>query len=331
MEESLETHRPKFVIPITGPLMKYRLEIIKEVSKSVIKHMIIFTDKYSYNLYKDYHNIFDFVIMDDYRNKDKFSIENELLLNCDTEEEYLKKFNEFYGDKTGVYYPWELHRFVFEYLMENNITNFVITQTDFIFYDDSDMMIEFFNTIPKGSLYTPLMGEEGDKRDWLWNELQKKFKQIKFEYDGILKAADGFLRGFNFYNVEDMKLFYNIWSEAIKIPITNKYAHITKMAYTDFIVPWLMQVFAKQKNYNFNDMHDFTFMKKYGKNIGRHYTRVEDTIYAGPRPGWEKYGFDYSDTSSIKNFIKNNKVALKNYYGPFDVEITDEYVLTRMR
>ena len=88
---------PKFIIPITGPLMKYRLEIIKEVSPNVIKHMIIFTDEFSYNLYKDYHDVFNFVIMDDYRNKDKFSIDNEHLLNCDTEEEYLSKFNDFYN------------------------------------------------------------------------------------------------------------------------------------------------------------------------------------------------------------------------------------------
>jgi len=322
----------KFIIPITGPLMKYRLEIIKEVSPSVIKHIIIFTDSYSYNLYKDYHSIFKFVIMDEYRNEDKFSMENEFLINCETEEEYLSKFNDFYGSKTGIYYPWELHRFIFKYLIENNILNFVITQTDFIFYDSYDIMEEFFKSVPKGSLYMPLMGEEGDKREWLWNDLQKKFKQIEFKYDGTLRAADGYLRGFNFHNVEDMKLFYDIWNEAIKIPVTKKYGHMTKMAYTDFIVPWLMQVFAKQKNYKFNDMHQHILVKKYNRYIGRHITRPEDTLYAGKRESWKHHNFDYSDVSSTKSFIKNNKDKLEKFYsGTFDIEITNKYVFTKLK
>ena len=323
---------PKFIIPITGPLMKYRLEIIKEVSPNVIKHIIIFTDKFSYNLYKDYHDVFNFVIMDDYRNKDKFSIDNEHLLNCDTEEEYLSKFNDFYNHEKGIYYPWEIHRFIFEYLMENNITNFVITQTDFIFYDNSDMMEEFFKSVPKGSLYMPFMGEEGDKRNWLWDDLQKKFEQIEFKYDGTLRAADGYLRGFHFHSVEDMRLFYDIWSEAIKIPITKKYGHITKMAYTDFVVPWLMQVFAKQKNYTFKDMYEHILVKKFNRYIGRHITRPEDTLYAGKRESWQHHNFDYSDVTSIKSFIKNNKDKLEKFYeGTFDVKITDNYVFTKLK
>ena len=329
---NISTSSPKFIIPITGPLLKYRLDIIREVSPNIKDHLIIFTDKFSYNLYEEHHDFFNFVLMDDYRNNNSFSLQYELFPDFKTEEEFLKGFHSFYGAETGVYYPWEVHRFIFEYLIENNILNFVITQTDFIFYDNSDMMDEFFRLIPKGSLYMPFMGEEGDKRNWLWDDLQEKFKQIEFKYDGTLKAADGFLRGFNFHNIQDMQLFYDIWSEAIKMPITRKYGHITKMAYTDFIVPWLMQVFAKQKNYTFKDMHSHTFVEKYNRYIGRNITRPEDTLYAGARDAWQHHNFDYSNTSSIKNFIKNNKDELANFYsGTFEVTVTDNHIFTKLK
>ena len=67
------------------------------------------------------------------------------------------------------------------------------------------------------------------------------------------------------------------------------------------------------------------------REIGRHYSRVEDTIYTGPKHYWDSYNFDYSDTTTISSFIKNNKEQLKNFYvGTFrEVEITDNFVYTK--
>jgi hypothetical protein len=323
--------RPTFITTLTGPFLKYRLDLLRKVSPSIKEHILIFTDKFSYKFYEEHHDFFEFVFMDEYREKDDFSMEYELFPKFESSEEFLEKFSSFYGRDTGVYYPWETHRFIFEYLMDNEILNFAIVDTDFIFQDNIDMISEYFDTIPVGTFAMPMMGEDIHDRSDVWNEVQKNYKEILLTYNGKLMSCDGFFRGFHFHNKEDMDLFYRIWCETIQIPIKQGAAHIHSLYNTDFIVPTLMQMFATHKDYNFYDMHHFTFMKKYGKNIGRHYTRVEDTIYVGPRPGWERYGFDYSDNSSIKNFIKNNKEALKNYYVPFDVEITDKHVLTRLR
>ena len=322
---------PKLIIPITGPLLKYRLDIIREVSPNVKDHLIIFTDKFSYDLYEEHHDFFNFVLMDEYRNKDSFSLKYELLPEWKTEKEFLEKFDSFYSNDTGVFYPWEIHRFIFDYLIENNILNFVITQSDFIFQNDSAIIKEFFDTIPQGTFYTPLMGKEPHNSNYIWSEIQNKFPQLKLKYDETLYATDGYFRGFYFNNVYDMKLFYNIWCEAIKIPIKNKSRHMTPLFYTDFIVPSLMQFFTKQKDYKLYDMYEFAFVKKFGKDIGKHYTRVEDTIYAGEREQWKPHNFNYSNTSTVSNFIKNNKDQLKIYYGPFDTTITDKHVYTRMK
>ena len=79
-------------------------------------------------------------------------------------------------------------------------------------------------------------------------------------------------------------------------------------------------------------MQEIIYMKEFNKAICRHSTRPEDTIYVGPRHGWiSKHNFDYSDTTTISNFIKNNKEKLINYYGSYDVTITDTHIYTRMR
>ena len=74
-------------------MMMYRLDIMKKSSPDIIKdYVIIFTDRYSYNLYKEkgYHNDFNFVIIDDIRNNFPISLEYEQILELPTEEEYLK-------------------------------------------------------------------------------------------------------------------------------------------------------------------------------------------------------------------------------------------------
>tara|TARA_R110000772_G_scaffold249384_1_gene363597 strand:- start:57 stop:1049 length:993 start_codon:yes stop_codon:yes gene_type:complete len=322
---------PKIVITVTGPLLKYRLDIIREVSPNIKDYLIIFTDRFSYDLYHEHHDFFNFVLMDEYRNKNPFSLKYERFPDFKTEAEFLEKFDTFYGNNTGVYYPHEVHRFVFDYLIENNILNFVITQSDFIFQNDSTMIKEFFDNIPQGTLYGPTMGNESQNSDYVWNSIQEKFPLISLKYDKSLISCDGFLRGFFFNNICDMKLFYNIWNEAIQIPIKNKYRHASPLYFTDFIVPTLMQFFAKQKNYNFCDMYKFTFIKKMGKDIGRHYTRVEDTLYMGEREGWKNHNFDYSDTSTVSNFIENNKERLIRYYEPFNTTATNKHVYTRMK
>jgi hypothetical protein len=322
---------PKLIIPITGPLLKYRLDLIREISPNIKDYLIIFTDKFSYGLYKEHHDFFNFVLMDDYRNKDSFSLKYELFPEYKTEKEFLEKFNSFYSNDTGVFYSWEVHRFIFNYLIENNILNFVITQSDFIFQNDASIIKEFFDTIPQGTFYAPIMGKEQHNSDYIWSEIQNKFPQLQLKYDETLPSCDGFFRGFYFNDVYDMQLFYSIWCEAIKIPIKKKMRHQTPFFYTDFIATALMHFFTKQKSYKLYDMYKFVFVKRLNRDIGKHYTRVEDTIYAGERSQWATHNFNYSDTSTVSNFIKNNKVQLKNYYEPFNTTVTDKHVYTRMK
>lgn len=322
--------QPVFVITLTGPLLKYRLDILRRVCPSVREYIIIFTDKFSYDLYHAHHDFFNFVIMDEYRNKSQFSIDHEILTEHTTEEEFLDDFSSVYNRDNGIYYPWEIHRFALDYLAENNILNFVLTQSDYIIRDDISLIREFFDSIPQGLIYAPTMGVDPHRREHIWEPLQESFPEINLRYDGEIAMTDGYFRGFHFHSKDDIYLFLRIWNKAIEYPYLEKAHHSTSMAFTDHIYTQLAHIFKQERNYNIVDMYIPTLIR--GVYIGRHATRPEDTIYAGPREAWKVNNFDYTNTGSISEFIINNKDKLKQFYSnTFDVEITDSHVFTKLK
>ena len=47
--------RPTFITTLTGPFLKYRLDLLRKVSPSIKEHILIFTDKFSYKFYEEHH------------------------------------------------------------------------------------------------------------------------------------------------------------------------------------------------------------------------------------------------------------------------------------
>lgn len=330
----------KFIIQLTGPFLKYRLDILAEACPEARHFLLCLTNKESYELYKEYHDFFQFIIMDDYRKDHPISLKHELFPNYKTEEEFCEKINSFYGKETGKFYSYDIHRFIFPYLIENNILNFAITDTDFILANDFNLLDRFFENVPEKSCYGPWFGEDlRDKELKLkfWkDEIQPYFPNIKLE-SPFIRDLDGFTRGFNFENIEDMKLVYNLWNKSLETIFDNEYYNTYLkgnngvIMHTEWVIAHIMQFFQYQRNYKFIDSHSL-FRVDY-QTVGVHKTRVEDTFYLGKRPGWENYNFDYSNVSSISNFIKNNKNQLHEYYSNHfgNFEITDTHVYTRIK
>lgn len=326
----------KFVIQATGPILTYRLEILRKVCPVSRHFIIVLTNKFSYNeFYKNFHDFFEFVIMDDYRNDKPISLEFEQFPDFKTEEEFFQKIHTFYGNQTGKYYPFDIHRFIFPYLMKKNILNFAIIDSDFILVDDFNLLNDFFDNIPVGALYGPWHGEDAfkEERIKMWNIIQPNFPQIKLD-SSFLRTCDGWIRGFHFRNLEEMELLYNLWNSGLDVTFTNNMFGYGSaiICQTEWVISHIMQFFENHLNYEFRDCYDFMSVKNHNIKIGKHYTRVEDTIYAGPRDCWKHFNFDYSDTSTISAFIKNNKEPLRKYYeGPFKhVNITDNFVYTKL-
>jgi hypothetical protein len=327
----------KFVVAITGPLLKYRLEILKDACPNARDYLLFLTDKDSYDLYHNYHVFFDFVIMDDYRKNYPISLKYEVFPDFKTEEEFLKNINNFYGAVTGNFYPYAISRFIFPHLLDNDVLNFCIICSDTILSNDTNLLKTIFDNIPVGCCYANNMGSDDVGREQklnFWkNEVQPLFPQIKLE-SPYFKACDGFLRGFHFRNKEDMKLFFDLWNTSMEIALSNDdYLKIDGIGGIIFGAEWIsghiMGFFEYQLNYQFIYYIDLVEINR-EKGLS-HCSRPDDTFYLPSRKStWPQ--FDYSDLSSISSFIKNNKEELFNYYnGPtFQCEVTDKYVYTRL-
>lgn len=329
----------KFIVQLTGPVVKYRLEIIKDACPNAKDFLIYFTNKESYPLYKEYHDYFNFVIMDDYREKYPISLKYEQLPNYKTEKEYFDNIHSFYGSSNDKFYPYDLHRFALLYLMENHILNFCIIDSDFILINNPELINETFEKIPNGCVYGPWHGEDQNGIDIklnMWkNNIQPLFPDFKLE-SPFLRTVDGFARGFKFRNIDEMKLLFDIWNCSLEtIFLNDLYRHQILgnnglLYHAEWVISHIMQFFEHQLNYEFKDSH--SVLSARGKNIGIHKTRPEDTIALGSRSCWDFYGFDYSDLSSISAFIKNNKKQLHLYYSHHfqNFEITDNFVYSRL-
>jgi hypothetical protein len=331
----------KYIIQATGPLLTYRLELLREACPVAKDFLLVLTNQFSYdNFFKDFHDSFTFVIMDDYRKNHPISLEYEIFPEFMSEEEFLKNIHTFYGNSTGKFYPYDIHRFIFPYLIENKILNFALVDTDFIMVNDFNVLNDFFTHIPSGTVYGPWHGEDISQRpvkDIFWKELQPNFPQIKLE-SPFLRTIDGWMRAFHFRNLEEMKLLYNIWNVALDKVYTTETEKLhgqntVIISSTEWVISHIMQFFEHNYGYGFYDCYKFMRVKDHNIEIGRHYTRVEDTIYAGRRDCWSHFNFDYSNTTTISAFIKNNKESLRKYYeGPFkNINITDNFVYTSFK
>lgn len=318
---------------MSGPIQKYRLDIIKECLSNVLDLVIIFTDKFSHNLYHEYHDVFNFVIIDDYRDKFKFSVDHEVFFNVDSDSEYLANVREFYSVSQDRLYSYDIHRFAFLYLLNEGVTSFALIDSDVILQNNQTVHTDFSDDLPDGCFHAPFMGEIVDSG-------QINFLDNIYPYFDYLnkptpytQAMDGWIRGFKFKSETDMLLFFDIWNKSIELLYTDKNLRFQfhkgfVIADFAFLCPMIMGLFKNQFNYQI--LNSMELNLNYPQRIFHHTQSVEDQLY------WDRYGgwshFDYTDISSIPAFISNNKDKLRNHYtGPVDLRITDNHVYTYLK
>lgn len=329
----------KFIVHCTGPISKYRLDLFMHSSPDIKDHVIFFTNRNSYEYYKEYNNQLEFVFIDDLRSDNEISKTFEIFPDplFPTEEEYFKNLHSFYKNQPyPKFWPFETRRFIFKYLLDKDILNFCILNNNIIFNNDIEVIKKYFDNIPPGYLYAPFHGEDVNLsyRKPIWDSLQNDFPEIKL-YSPFLRTCDGFLRGHHFRNKEDMLLYFNIWDACVnKVLSSNmEIGHNGIIIHLEWISSHIMQFFEHNKGYKFLE---YTQLERAdNKLVLKYMTKPEDKLFRESLvSGWEFYGFDYSDLSSISNFIKNNKSQLYNYYsrcwgvGPF--EITDTHIYTKI-
>lgn len=330
---------PKIAMYCFGTPMKYRFDLLLKSCSDVVKnYIVIFTTKYYFELYKDYHDLFTFVIIDDLRKDNLVSLQNEICMETSTDEEFFFKFNQFYSiNKIQV--PLFLNRYILKYFSEKNILNFVIVDTDIVIRNDIECIKDFFNNIPVGSVYAWNQGyhtKESSYVNIIFNFLEKctnnqlpKFKLENFQF----RNDDSFIYGGNFKNKKDLLLLFNLIDTFITESFSLNQTLLFKGTYYHNFIwtfPTAFDILKNNLDYLYLNAQDLTHLPKWG-NIIIHKTRPEDTFHSvGSRSCWDHFSFDYSDVTSISKFIKNNKLQLKKYYDQHlpILEITDTHVYT---
>lgn len=332
----------KFAMFATGPLVKYRFDILLNGCPNLVKdHLVVMTDDYSRTLYKDYEESFKFISLNELRHDFAFSKINEPILEKSDPGEYASSLSRYYNVHTGCGRLWsyDLQRFILRYMAREGILNFALIDTDFIVNDNVDVIQNYFNSIEPGTIYT-LFYDSFDTNNmfrkcvFFHKELQHLFPSINLSKDpSTFHGADGWIRGFHFKTRDDCNLFFDVWNKAIELTFKDPYWYgfLTggNIIWDNWwMFPWISQyfeslgykteVFSKYRNQN---------------NIGYHLTRPEDTFYWGARSNWAQYNFNYTDITSVAAFVKNNKNQLINYYGSYfpSIEVTDTHVYTSFK
>lgn len=343
-----------FAMNVFGPVYKYRLDLLKNSSYEIRDKVNILTDKISYNsFYQEFHDDYNFIMIEDLKNKYELSEKYEIIPNIFTDEEHqFRTLEDFYKEKNN-YFPFDIHRFIFPYFLERGIKKFIIIESDMMIINNHELIDLFFETLPEKSIFAPIMGHDHDleSKQKFWNSLNINGIPKDILIGQTVPFYDGWCRGFNFDTLSDMKEFFDLWNTAYLgyLNQITKNTIIGAMPSSEGARIWCPEwifsecsyIFSKLKNYdlNFNVVHQpghITFRSpSLTKTIGMHIPRPEDNIYPSVsrrRGAWWDFTFNYDNTKTIKDFIQNNKDELRKYYEfwNFNVEITDTHAYTRV-
>lgn len=342
----------KIIMFLTGNLLRYRLDLINYGYPNVAKeYIIIFTDRCSYDncVSEEYKNKFNFVFIDDCRKNYPVSQKFERFLCEQDDVKYYEKLNTFYSCETGDLYPFEITRFIFIYLMENNIKNFIISDSDVVMVDDCNIIDKMLDFLNEGEFHIPRFGPGNPLpyNDFYKKYFSQKYTNLNFDVPEM-RESDGYVKGFHFKNMDDMKLYFNLWNDAIEL-IMSDYKLFKSMGLTGcnikiimaafWISPYLMHVFAHNLNYKITDCHSSFYIN--GSDVYHHFCRPEERIYYDFAPsygGWENFKYingTMSGYKSISEFIQKNKEELYVYYKHrikpnCKLEITDDHVFVKL-
>jgi hypothetical protein len=345
-----------FALNVFGPGYRHRLDVLKDACPRVKNLIYVLTDKISYNnFYSDLTEDFNFVFIEDIREKYPLSLQHELIPNdYKNEEDHFTNLESFYVSHNNNY-SYDLHRFIFPYFIDKGIKKFFIIDSDCIPTNNLEDINEFFSNIPDKSLFGPFMGYlpvdnsqsngEPSAKQLFWKNLS--FNKLTDEYtiSKDIPYLDGWVRGFNFETTEDTQEFFDLWNSAYLKLLDNRFNDIPIYKNgegpiiwsTEWLFSQIFDIFVKLKGYKY--VGNYTIQPGVisidNKLIAIHAPRPEDNLFynfSGIRGAWHGSVFNYDGKRTISNFIKNNRAELKKYYENrfTNVEITDTHVYTRI-
>lgn len=257
-----------------------------------------------------------------------WSKKNETLIYEIEPEAYRKKFFEF--QKSGIRFPYAIHRFIIPYLIERNITKFAILDSDCLINYGHEKELENFMLSMENYckdrqyFFGPIMDQTTHKEELrkvgqdVLRYLQineEVIRHLEEEMPDTYHIFDGYLRGFWLNNVRDLKLFYDLWN----LILINCYAtnsHLIKASYHIVSDEWLhgyvCYIMEKLSNIKTEDLvFNGRRIIKHIYHPENYYFYLHHGLYTSPI---EKGGYGLVENPDRTEFMRNNTEGLKRFF-----------------
>jgi len=270
---------------------------------------------------------FNLIIVDLYSLQDDWSKENEILLDIENDQEYIKKYMEMY--ENGYRFPIEIQRFGLKWAVKNGITKFVVMESGYEvgFMREPLTALKTFNKW--GKIKNVLFGNtfydvNNDGRKFLnhpdYNKVLQKYNidlknyppTFHFESDPNktgLVTFEGGLIGFWFHDIMLIDLFYNIYTDIIKISHINKHIVSANGWANNFewVFHILNPIFAKYFN---------TILAGH-QDIATHFYHPEDFYFM--KNARNIAGVSWIDAPTRDEFIEKNRENMIIKFGSYEI------------
>lgn len=321
----------KFVRMLLGPV-HFKTKFLQFINQNAdtLKNFYYAVD--NIELYEPYKSLIEIHNIEDLRKDCQWSKEKEIVFGEKNVELYIKNFKSFCNDPANRRaLPLLLVRFAIRDLAEKGITNICVVQNNLFFTNQQKKIDKFFESIPEGTIYLHLQGEENKLHEsvipiHLGDALKNKFPDFIIPSDA--PNCEGYIFGCHFKSKEDMLLFCDICDflvEQYACSSDNSASHwyhiwgggfIGYTRYED-ILCYAARIF--QVNFGYSLRHR------------RHYFETHDTgVYmTTPHDKWYYYDqasitkswglpvapLDDENVKTINDYSKKYKKQLQSFYN----------------
>ena len=166
---------------------------------------------------------FNLTVLDIDELSDKDSKINEPVIKEYDNDLFIDKLQE--NSKKGIIFPYGKHRFIIPWLLQRNITKFVLLDSDCVlnYRNQHWNAIKYINeTYKNKNLLISLPMDFISDINSIWENFSEAFlKQGISETDikslgNNIKMNDGWIRGFYFNDKELLKVYFELWNDILK-------------------------------------------------------------------------------------------------------------------
>lgn len=316
----------KFIKQVFGPIhAETRFAPLAKYNKETLNNYIFLIDHPK--LYEKYKDQFEIISMDELRKDHLWSNEKEILYQETNIPEYIQNFKKFYTEQHLT--PFNLLRFAFKYLAEQEILNVAYIGNNCFMTNKQELINKYFSSIPAGIFHYPHQNCIYNPISILANKLKAQYPNINFPANS--KISETYMFGCHFKNKEEMLLFYEMWDFIMReihfndngwFPEQPKW--ISYESVVDNILGYLVEVF--KINFGYQDKEFLEFWDN--GSLGWHFTCPHDTLaYGNPLPYKEINSNNNYDIKfipkpseldpvfSVSDYIKKYKNELMAYYN----------------